>query len=266
MTSGSDLERNLNVAERLIAQAAGEGAELVVLPENVAFLGRHDSERIAIAEAPGDGPVQRRFAAAAAQHGVWLVAGTLPLSDPEDEQRATASCLVYDADGQQRARYDKIHLFDVEVADDGGGASERYRESARTRAGTAPVTLETPWGVLGLAVCYDLRFPELFRALADAEPVLLAVPAAFTAPTGRAHWELLVRTRAVESLCPLIAAAQAGRHDSGRETWGHSMVVDAWGEVRAELERAPGVALADLDLARTAELRRAFPVLSHRVL
>jgi len=260
MTSGPDPVANMDAAAVLIEQAASDGAQLVVLPENFGFMGARDSERTAHAEADGDGPMQAFLSERAAAAEVWLVGGTLPIL--AEDGRANSSCLVYDADGIRRGRYDKIHLFDVDVP----GGDERYRESDRTAPGRTPVMVDTPWGGLALAICYDLRFPELLRQLAGDDLSLIAVPTAFTVPTGRAHWSLLARTRAVENLCPLVAACQAGTHPSGRETWGHSMVIDAWGEVLAELERSPGVALARLDLRRTRELRAGFPVLSHRML
>jgi len=261
MTSGPAVQSNLRLAGELLEQAASLGARLAVLPENFAFLGEGDAARLAIAEAPGEGPLQAFLARQAARLGLWIVGGTLPLATA-DAQRAAAACLVYDADGQQVARYDKIHLFDVTIP----GRDERYRESASTRAGQCPVSVESPAGRLGLAVCYDLRFPELFRRLAAEGVATVALPAAFTEATGRAHWEILVRARAIENLGHVIAAAQAGLHENGRETHGDSMIVDAWGEVLARRRDGTGVITADLDMERQQALRRGFPALDHRIL
>lgn len=258
MRSGPDLDANLADAEDLLREAQSRGAQLAVLPENFAFMGRSDSERIEIAEPPGHGPVQDWLAAVTSGLGLWLVAGTLPLRS--DAQHFFSSCLVYAPDGSQQARYDKIHLFDVTVP----GSEESYRESERSHPGSKTVLCPTPLGRLGLAVCYDLRFPEQFRQLLDDGMQALAVPAAFTRRTGKAHWELLLRARAVENLVPVIAAAQGGRHPSGRETWGHSMIIDAWGAVLAEAGDDPEVLTVELDPGATALLRDTFPVLSHR--
>lgn len=258
MCSGPDLDANLKVAGDLLREARSRGSQLAVLPENFAFMGRNDAERIAIAEQPEEGPVQAWLAAQAEALGLWLIGGTLPLC--ADSQHFYSSCLVYAPDGVLRARYDKIHLFDVTVP----GSGESYRESERSRPGTAPVVCPTPLGGLGLAVCYDLRFPEQFRLMLDAGMQALAIPAAFTRRTGAVHWELLLRARAVENLVPVIAAAQGGRHESGRETWGHSMIIDAWGTVLAEAGDQPGVITAALDLARASQLRESFPALRHR--
>ena len=258
MTSGSDVARNLSTAADSIARATARGAALVVLPENFAFMGRDDAERAAVAEAPGDGPIQRWAAAAARDAGAWIVAGTVPVRARAGKFYST--CLVFDASGEQRARYDKIHLFDVSIP----GRTEHYQESAKTLAGCETVVTDSPLGGLGLAVCYDLRFPEQFRRMLSDGMRALALPAAFTAATGAAHWNLLVRARAVENLCPVIAAAQGGRHESGRVTWGHSMIVDAWGTVLAECGNKPDIAVATLNGADLDRLRTAFPAVSHR--
>lgn len=258
MCSGPDLDANLKVAEELLRDACSRGSQLAVLPENFAFMGRNDAERIEIAEPPGRGPVQSWLARMAAESGVWLVGGSLPLL--ADGQRFFSACLLYAPDGSLHARYDKIHLFDVTVP----GSSENYRESAHCRPGDRPVVSPTPLGGLGLAVCYDLRFPEQFRRMLDAGMQALAVPAAFTRATGAVHWELLLRARAVENLVPVVAAAQGGQHASGRETWGHSMIVDAWGTVLAEAGDEPAVVTATIDPARASDLRASFPALSHR--
>ena len=261
MTSGSSVETNLRQAAELLDRAAALGAELAVLPENFAFLGPGDAARLAIAEAPGDGPLQAFLALQARRLGLWIVGGTLPLTTG-DAERAAAACLLYDAEGRQVARYDKIHLFDVAIP----GCEERYRESASTRAGLLPVAVDSPAGRLGLAVCYDLRFPELFRRLAADGAATVALPAAFTEVTGRAHWEVLVRARAIENLSHVIAAAQVGLHDNGRETHGDSMIVDAWGEVLARRRDGIGVIAADLNTERQQALRKGFPALEHRIL
>jgi nitrilase len=259
MCSGPDVAENLRVATARLAEAARRGARLAVLPENFGFLGRSDEERLGAAETAGDGPLQSFLAAQARLHRMWIVGGTVPVRTA-DGTRARAACLLHDDAGRLVARYDKMHLFDVSLPD----RNERYRESSVTEPGTAPCVADTPFGRLGLAVCYDLRFPELFRRMLDSGMELLALPAAFTVPTGRAHWEVLVRARAIENLCPVIAAAQEGLHPHGRETWGHSMIVSAWGDVLARLDRGQGVIHADLDELRERNLRSRFPALDHR--
>ena len=260
MTSGADVERNLDAARALLRGARQQDASVAVLPENFAFMGRGEAAKLAIAEPPGSGPIQEFLAETARQHGLWLVGGTVPIKVPGDETRVAAACLVYDADGRQVARYDKIHLFDVDVP----GKLESHRESRAVRPGSLPVVVDTPAGRLGLAVCYDVRFPELFRRLLAEGAEWFSLPSAFTVPTGRAHWELLLRTRAVENLCYLVAAAQAGVHENGRETHGDSMVVEPWGRVVARLPRGTGVITAELDLARQRRLRQDFPAVDHR--
>lgn len=258
MTSGCDVARNLAAAETLVREATERGATLVVLPENFAFMGRDDAERTAVAEVAGAGPIQRWLGQTALACKVWIVAGTVPIR--ADDERVYSSCLVFDAQGNQCARYDKIHLFDVSIP----GRAERYLESQKTLAGSATVVVDSPLGGLGLSVCYDLRFPEQFRRMLADGMRAIALPAAFTVATGAAHWNLLVRARAVENLCPVIAAAQGGHHESGRKTWGHSMIVDAWGTVLAECDDRPGVAVATLDVNDVDKLRTTFPAVSHR--
>jgi nitrilase len=231
-----------------------------VLPENFALMGRRESDKLALREQEGHGPLQDFLAEQAARHHLWLVGGTLPLQG-RDAERTRASCLVYDDQGRRVARYDKLHLFDVQVVDSG----ERYQESASIEPGDQAAVVDTPFGRLGLAVCYDLRFPELFRALLAQGMELLALPAAFTAATGKAHWETLLRARAIENLCYGIAAAQGGRHSNGRETYGDSLIVDPWGVVLARLATGPGVVLADLDRDRLRHIRQQFPALQHRL-
>jgi nitrilase len=253
------VDANLAEADRWLGEAAAGGAALAVLPENFAGMGAVESFRREIAEPDGAGPIQAALAAMARRHGLWLVGGTIPLQDGADE-RPAAACCIYDADGERRGRYDKMHLFDVRIP----GADEAYRESANTLPGSAPLTLATPWGRLGVAVCYDLRFPELFSRLAQDGAELVAVPAAFTRPTGSAHWETLLRARAIDMLAYVAAAAQTGEHPGGRRTWGHSMLAGPWGEVLVDAGVEPGIHLAGVDLARPGHLRDSFPVLEHR--
>jgi nitrilase len=257
MVSGPEVAANLGSAQRLLAEAAAAGAQLAVLPEYFCLMGWKDTDKLAVAEAPGDGPIQRCLADAARQHGLWIVGGTLPMQT-EDPARAFNTCTTWAPDGSLAARYDKMHLFSFEQGD------ERYDEGRVLRPGATPVALQAGALRVGLSVCYDLRFPELYRALMLPPCDLLCVPSAFTVPTGRAHWELLLRARAVENQCYVIAAAQGGQHATGRRTWGHSLVVDPWGEVVAELAEGEGVVLADVDAARLAEVRVRLPALGHR--
>jgi nitrilase len=262
MCSGDEVAANLATAGRLLAEAAGAGATLAVLPENFAFMGRQERDRLAIAEDEGSGPIQAFLADSARRLGISLIGGTIPLRVAAEPDRVAAASLVHGPDGRQVGRYDKIHLFDVDLPEGGG----TYRESAGTRAGSLPEVVTTPLGPTGVTVCYDLRFPELYRLLAARGAVLMAVSAAFTVPTGEAHWEVLLRARAIENLCAVVAAAQWGEHANGRRTWGHSLIVDAWGRVLAELPTGEGFVLAEIDLARQAALRAEFPALRHRVL
>ena len=261
MTSGPDVTANLEQARALLEDAAARGTRLAALPENFSFMGLKDSDKRAVAEADGSGPAQEFLAATARRLRLWIVGGTVPLRAGEDG-RVAAACLVYDSDGKRAARYDKIHLFDVDIP----GRAERYRESAHVAPGSTAAVVDTPVGRVGLSVCYDVRFPELFRRLSAAGAQLLTVPSAFTGPTGRAHWETLLRARAVENLCYVIAPAQSGFHPSGRETYGDSMIVDYWGGVLQRLPRGRGCIVAEIDLARQAEVRENFPALKHRVL
>ncbi len=261
MTSAIDVAANLATAARLLAQAAAAGAKLAVLPENFAFMGRRETDRQAIAEQPGDGPIQAFLSAQASTLGLMVVGGTIALRVP-GESRAAAACLVYGADGALQARYDKIHLFDVDLP----GRDETYRESSGIAPGHEVVVIDTPVGRAGLSVCYDMRFPELYRRMSAQGAQLFIVPAAFTVPTGRAHWDLLLRARAVENLCYVVASGQWGQHENGRETWGHSQIIDSWGEQCSVLPEGEGCALADIDLEQQAALRSRFPALTHRVL
>jgi nitrilase len=260
LSSVADRDANLAVAERLLRQAAAAGVALAILPENFAFMGAKERDKLAIADSDGQGPIQHFLAAMALELKLWIVAGTVPLAVPGDADRVYAACLVYDAQGRRAARYDKIHLFDVEVP---GG--ERYRESATiARGAIEPVVVQTPIGKLGLSVCYDLRFPELYRALAAQGAEVLCVPAAFTARTGPPHWEPLLRARAIENQCFVIAPGQHGSHAGGRTTHGHSLIVDPWGEILAQQADGDGVIAAALAQEGLQQVRASFPALTHR--
>lgn len=261
MTSGPDVAANLAVAADLLERAAREGAVLAALPENFAFMGRHERDKLAVAEPEGGGPMQEFLACRARELGLWIVGGTVPLL-AADGARVAAASLLFDAAGQRVARYDKIHLFDVDIP----GRSESYRESASVAPGHQAVVADTPLGRLGMAVCYDVRFPELFRELSSAGAECFVLPAAFTAPTGRSHWETLLRARAIENLAFVLAPAQSGFHANGRETYGDSMIVDYWGRILRRLPRGQGCVVAEFDRAGQVEARSRFPALDHRVL
>jgi predicted amidohydrolase len=262
MVSATRVAANLEAAQRLLRQACDEGAELAVLPEYFCLLGQRDTDKLAIREAEGAGPIQHFLAASAREFGLWIVGGTLPLAVPGDDAHVLNSSIAYSPEGAVVARYDKIHLF----AFDNG--RERYDESRVIRPGTQPAQFTLPsrdghaWRV-GLSVCYDLRFPELYRAL-GAE--LLLVPSAFTHTTGQAHWEPLLRARAIENLAYVCAPAQGGVHDNGRRTWGHSLLIDPWGAVLAQRDEGEGVVIAELQIAQLARCRSELPALGHRVL
>jgi len=259
MASGPNLGANLLEAERLIEEAVSQQARLVVLPENFALMGKTERDKVELREKPGSGTIQTFLAEQAARHGIWLVGGTVPLV-ADDENKVRAACLVYDDKGKLVGRYDKIHLFDVELVD----SNEQYTESETIEPGSEVVVLDTPFGRMGLSVCYDLRFPELFRQQLEAGMEIIVLPSAFTAITGRAHWDVLVRARAIENLCYVIAPDQGGYHLNGRETFGHSMIVDPWGTVLNSLARGPGVVCADVELGRLNSARRNFPSIQHR--
>jgi predicted amidohydrolase len=265
MTSTPDVAANLQTAGELLARAADAGAAIAALPENFAWMGRDDEQgkrdRRAITEADGRGPIQDFIARSAERHALWVIGGTIPLESGRDA-RASAACVVHDAGGRRVARYDKIHMFDVHVP----GKDEHYRESASIAPGAGTVVVDTPAGKLGLAVCYDVRFPELFRRLAVTGAEWFCLPSAFTVPTGRAHWETLLRARAIENLCNLVAPAQSGFHPNGRQTYGDSMIVDYWGRVLERLPHGTGVVTAEFDAAGQADARARFPSLEHRVL
>jgi nitrilase len=257
MVSGPEVGPNLATASRLLSEAAASGAALAVLPEYFCLIGRRDTDKLAAAEAPGAGPVQRFLADEARRTGLWIVGGTLPMRS-DDPAHAFNCNTVWAPDGTLAARYDKVHLFSFEQGE------ERYDEGRVLRPGAQPVAVQAGALRVGLSVCYDLRFPELYRALMHPPCDLLAVPSAFTVPTGRAHWELLLRARAVENQCYVIAAAQGGLHPTGRRTWGHSMIVDPWGEVLAVLAEGEGVVMAEVEAGRMADVRARLPALGHR--
>ncbi len=257
MVSGPRVGDNLRAAARLVAEAVDQGAQLLVLPEYFPIIGNVDADRVGAREDFGRGPVQDWLAETSARHGVWIVAGSLPLTAATPDKMRNAT-LVYDSLGACAQRYDKVHLFGFTKGD------ERYDEAAFIEAGDRPVALATPFGRIALSICYDLRFPELYRALAPVD--LILVPAAFTDTTGRAHWEILLRARAIENQCYVLAAGQGGRHESGRVTHGNSMIVDPWGEILDRKMKGPGIAIADLDHARIAEIRQSLPALAHRKL
>ena len=257
MNSGADLGRNLMTAARLIAAAAEDGAKLVVLPEYFYLMGESEADRLPLAESVGRGPIQEGLAEAARQAGVWLVAGTVPLQGPDPHHVYNAS-LLFDDRGECRARYDKVHLFGFT------GVGETYREADTLAPGHDVVTAQTPVGALRMSVCYDLRFPELYRR--GPAPELISAPAAFTHTTGQAHWETLLRARAIENQAYVLAAAQWGVHPNGKRTFGHSMIVDPWGTVLACRPEGEGFAAAEVDEALLLDVRERLPALKNRVL
>jgi nitrilase len=261
MVSTPEWPANREAATRLIAQAAAAGAGLVSLPEYFCTMGLRDTDKLALSEAPGDGPIQRFLADTAREHAIWLVGGTLPVKTDvgvEFQGQVLNRCCVYAPDGAEAAHYDKVHLF----AFDNG--RESYDEGRTLCAGRQPVALQAGPLRVGLSICYDLRFPELYRALMKPPCDVLCVPAAFTHTTGQAHWELLLRARAVENQCYVLAAAQGGTHPNGRRTWGHSMIVDPWGVVLDERSEGEGFVIAEVDAARLAQVRMQLPALAHR--
>lgn len=258
MASGPHVSANLAEAERLIEIAAAQGAKLVALPEYFAIMGMQDTDKVAVREKVGEGPIQHFLAKMAKKHKIWLIGGSVPL-EASVPNKVRNACLVYNSAGRQVARYNKIHLFGLNLGD------EHYREETTIEAGEQVVVVEdTPVGRIGLSICYDLRFPELYRAMGEVD--LIVVPSAFTETTGKAHWETLVRARAIENQCYVLAPAQGGFHISGRQTHGNSMIVDAWGRVLDCLPRGPGVVVADLDHAYLANQRESLPALKHRTL
>ncbi|MEQ1545737.1 carbon-nitrogen hydrolase family protein [Methyloglobulus sp.] len=259
MASGPSVSSNLLEAEKLIAEAVKTGAKLVALPENFAMMGDREIDKIKIKEVDGTGPIQKFLSSTAKKYGVWLIGGTIPIAG-NDDNKVRAACVIYNDLGERVGRYDKIHLFDVNVP----GTDEVYRESDSIERGEQAVVMDTPFGKLGIAVCYDLRFPEVFRKMVMQGMEILVIPSAFTAKTGSAHWEVLLRARAIENLCYVIAPNQGGFHLNGRKTYGHSMIIDPWGMVLDCYKTGAGFVAADIDLEKLAKVRSAFPVLNHR--
>lgn len=260
MNSGLDRGINLSMAERLMEAAVSQGATLLVLPENFSFFGGSEEEKRAAREDPVHGPSLTFLKTFAARHRVWISGGSVPLADP-GSSKALNVCFLVDDTGSVRGRYDKIHLFDVDVGD-----GTRYRESEHVRPGKRPVVVDTPFGRIGLTICYDLRFPELFRALTAQNAEIFTLPAAFTVVTGRDHWETLVRARAIENFAYMLAAGQWGQHAGGRQTYGRSMIVEPWGSIVAQCADGVGYTLAPLDRERISRCRQRIPCLSHRKL
>ncbi len=260
MASGPKVDANLREAGRLISQAAEAGAELIVLPENFAIMGIEESDKIAVRETEGDGPIQTFLSDQAKQHNVWLVGGTIPM-ECDDPNKILAACIVYDNQGNFIERYDKIHLFDVDLVDTG----ENYIESETIEFGERGLkVIDSPFGKIGLAVCYDLRFPELFRGLLDLGAEIIVLPAAFTAATGKAHWESLLRARAIENLTYVIASGQGGYHLNGRATHGDSMIIDPWGAILNRIQHGTGFTLAEINIEYLRSRRKTFPCIQHR--
>ena len=259
MTSGIDPAANAAVIVDAVEQAAEQGADMLFTPEMAGYLDRNRARAAETLRSEADDPVLAAVREAAARHRLWVHLGSLPLKEEGGDSRWVNRSFVIDGKGEIRARYDKIHLFDVDLA-----MGESWRESAVYRPGEKVVAVETPWGRMGLSVCYDLRFPDLYRALTNAGATMLLVPAAFTVPTGEAHWHVLLRARAIEAGCFVIAPAQTGRHDDGRETYGHSLVIDPWGEVLLDMGEQAGLALADIDLSRVEDVRGRVPAIANR--
>ena len=257
MASSPQVGSNLTEAERLIAIAAGQGAKIVVLPEYFCIMGIKDIDKVAVRETAGDGPIQRFLAKMAKKYKIWLIGGTVPISS-NYPNKVRNSCLVFNDKGLQVARYDKIHLFGLDLG------TEHYHEENTIESGNEVVVVETPYGKIGLSICYDLRFPELYRAMGEVD--IIVVPSAFTETTGKAHWESLIRARAIENLCYVIAPAQGGYHLSGRETHGNSMIVDPWGVILDRLPRGSGVVIANINREYQASLRQSLPALKHRTI
>ena len=257
MASGPSVAANLSEAEMLLEMAARQGAKLAVLPEYFAIMGMRDTDKVEVREVDGKGPIQRFLAEQAKLHDMWIVGGSVPLAC-DSPDKVFNSCLVYDNKGKRVARYDKIHLFGLQMG------MEQYQEERTIQPGSEVVVLDTPFGRLGLSICYDLRFPELYRAMHPVD--LIVVPSAFTETTGKAHWEVLVRARAIENLAYVIAAGQGGYHLNGRETHGNSMIVDPWGVVLDRLPRGSGVVIANINPDYQQRLRDSLPALQHRSL
>lgn len=257
MASGPQVKANLEEATRLVALAASTGARIVVLPEYFAIMGMRDTDKIAAAEQDGDGDIQRWMSETATKHRLWLIGGGVPLAAPT-AGKVRNSCLVYDKEGKRVARYDKIHLFSLAMG------QEQFNEARTIDPGDSVQVVDSPYGRIGLSICYDLRFPELYRAMGDVD--IIVIPSAFTATTGKAHWEPLIRARAIESLAYVIAPAQGGYHVNGRETHGDSMIVDPWGVVLDRLPRGSGVVVAGINPTYQQTVRKSLPALTHRTL
>ena len=259
MISSAKVDENMQQIEQFMIQAKDKQAELVVLPENFAFMGLKEADKLKVAEHYGQGPIQQKISQLAKQLGLWIIAGTIPVKTTGTKVRSTS--IVFDDQGLSVARYDKIHLFDVRVSE-----HEAHQESLTVERGNELVVVDTPVGKVGLTVCYDLRFPELYQQLMAQGAQVFAIPSAFTAVTGLAHWDILLRARAIENLCYVLAPNQGGHHENNRETYGHSMIVEPWGKVIAQKEVGAGVVTADIDLERLHQLRRHFPCVDHHVL
>ncbi|MFV1921424.1 MAG: carbon-nitrogen hydrolase family protein [Methylotenera sp.] len=257
MASSPSVSSNLIEAERLIKIASEQGAKIVVLPEYFCIVGAHDTDKVSVREKEGDGPIQRFLSKMAKKHKILLIGGTVPLVS-KDPNKVRNSCLVYNEKGEQIARYDKIHLFGLDLG------IEHYHEENTIEAGNKIIVVDSSYGKIGLSTCYDLRFPELYRAMGEVD--IIVVPSAFTDTTGKAHWETLVRARAIENLCYVIAPAQGGYHLSGRETHGNSMIVDPWGVVLDRLPRGSGVVMASINRHYQESLRKSLPALKHKTI
>ena len=261
MNSGPDVSANLELADTLLGEAAADGCELTVLPENFALMPERGKDKARHAEDAGDGPIQAFLSRTAAKHGLWIIGGSMPLVSPAiDDGRVYGACPVFDARGRQQALYRKVHLFDVDLVD----KQESYRESNSMYPGNDVIAVDTPAGRVGLTICYDLRFPEMFRKLVDDGATMFTVPAAFTATTGKAHWHTLLRARAIENLAYVIAPGQYGLHPDNRSTFGHSLICDPWGRILAEQAEGDCVVAADIDPHLPARLRSEFPALANR--
>lgn len=257
MVSTPVVEENMAVARRLVTEAAQQGAQLVLLPEYWPIMGMNESDKVAHAEQIDSGPIQKCMSDMASEHRIWLIGGTLPMVAPQDD-KVLNTMMVYNPGGEQVVRYDKIHLFSFTKGE------ESYDEARTIVHGTKLATFDAPFGRVGLSVCYDLRFPELYRAMGDC--ALIVMPAAFTYTTGRAHWEILLRARAIENQCYVLAAAQGGTHPNGRRTWGHSMLIDPWGEVKTALPEGEGIVIGAIDPVHLQRVRESLPALKHRKL
>lgn len=259
MASSPSVSSNLLQAEKLIAEATKAGAKLIALPENFALMGENELDKVKIRETDEGGHIQTFLSEMAQKHAVWLVGGTVPMV-AKDDNKIRSACLVYNHKGERVARYDKVHLFDVNVPD----TDEKYKESDSIECGNETLVIETPFGKLGLAVCYDLRFPEFFRKMHEQAVEIIVLPSAFTAETGIAHWEVLLRARAIENLCYVIAPNQGGFHLNGRKTFGHSMLIDPWGNILDCYKTGAGFVCAEIDITQLKKVRASFPVLNHR--